>query len=565
MAFLILRRLAWGFLELMGIAYVAKEPAPVVIPLPEGWPDGWDFPSSGGGGAWPPSWPMEIEDGEYTVSVAAPESIYIGEAATVEASILDSYEDNTGDLEYHLLKVSASISGVAVQIKKQAGDDFSDALYYQATNYSGEKYGISESIYFDLWAEDGDSTVTVTCEILSVDKPVSASDTSSVSPCVLMFTTEPSSVTRGINFSLALSIENGNGTVMTDLAPETTLTLSGAATGDELNIVSITEEDWSDGEWSSSSVNISGGTGDVAASSITASVIGYANDSTELFEVRSPELVFTTEPESVTRGVDFTLSVEAQDGYGSIITGETGTITLALSGADESDTLSVANPTLSAGSWISSVMQITGGVDEILSATIFASLDGYDGDESGQFVIDVVQPTVTSFGTGPRAYVGASPSWEAANSAADTRSIGIYNIGELRLGSYYGGYQYSVERGGKKASGVRDVFSSLSILYEKDERGGFADTIHISIRYSHSAPSVGGDLIGGTEIAIIAIESGDDGVAGSIDGSVAIDGDSDIYIWAVAVSDFNDSGYPAWSGSPVRVAGLLITDLVFYV
>jgi hypothetical protein len=405
----------------MGIAYVAKAPVPVEVQLPEGWPENWDFPSTDSG-PWAPSWPLEVEDGAYSMTVASPETIYVGESATVEATILDAYEDNTSDLDKHLVKVTATLTDDVLKIKKSAGDDYADVLYFQVENYAGEKYGISENVYFDLGVEDGMDTISVTCEVVSIDETVSASATSDVAQCVLVFTTEPSDVTRGIDFSLALRVENGNGIAMTDLDPETVLALSGADGADELSVVLVEPEDWTDGVWSDI-LQVTGGTGDVAAATITASATGYTGDSTELFEVRSPDLVFTTEPEAVTRGVEFTLAIEAQDGYGNVIVPDSVVMTLTLSGADESDVLNASSPSLSSGVWTSSAMQITGGDGTETGVTITAEAVGYASDTTEEFNIVLADTTYyisfepQVFSEGNYAYINKSSSSEYSDGS----------------------------------------------------------------------------------------------------------------------------------------------------
>jgi len=254
---------------------------------PSDWPPVWPWPGDEDG-PWPPHWPKSIVDDDdypYDLDVTAPDAIYRGEAATVEMEVLASDEGSTDGLAGHRLKVTASIGGSTVNVKKSASDDYSTAVYYNILNYSGSQYGISEDIYFEAEPEDGGEELTITGLVTSVSQTVSGTDTVDVTACAIEFTTEPSSASRDTNFTIALKITNGNDVTQTDLAPETALTLNDAHASDELDDVLVEADDWSSGTYSDAAMQISGGTGATTGVTITASADDYTSGTTSEFAV----------------------------------------------------------------------------------------------------------------------------------------------------------------------------------------------------------------------------------------------------------------------------------------
>ena len=187
--------------------YAAKEATTSGYP-PSDWPLLWSWP----GAPWPPGWPKDIEDDDdypYSVDVTAPSNLYRGEAATTEIEILASDTTSTDGLAGHRLKVTAKIGSTVVNVKKLTGDDYSTAIYYNIENYSGSQYGISEDIFFEVEPSDGGEELTITGEVTSVTPSLTGTDTVDVTACAIEYTTEPTSVTRSVNFTLALKITNG--------------------------------------------------------------------------------------------------------------------------------------------------------------------------------------------------------------------------------------------------------------------------------------------------------------------------------------------------------------------
>jgi hypothetical protein len=78
------------------------------------------------------------------------------------------------------MKVSATMNGSTLQIKVSGGN-FANQLYYSISNYTGSKYGISESIFADVDVDtDLDEVVTFTCSVISVTPNITGTDTSVV-------------------------------------------------------------------------------------------------------------------------------------------------------------------------------------------------------------------------------------------------------------------------------------------------------------------------------------------------------------------------------------------------
>lgn len=87
-----------------------------------------------------------------------------------------------------------------------------------------------------------------------------------------------------------------------------------------------------------------------------------------LYQYRSaaitPTLVFTVSPESVTRGENFSITVQMQDGSGNVIDWYYGSATLTLNDANNLDALSETTITFYAGVAETTTEQITGGLGE---------------------------------------------------------------------------------------------------------------------------------------------------------------------------------------------------------
>lgn len=280
-------------------------------------------------------------------------------------------------------------------------------------------------------------------------------------------------------------------------------------------------------------------------------------------------LLVETSTASITREEDFTLTITAKDGYDQTLTGETGEVDLSLSDTpDPSDALDdngtpLTSVTLSSGTWTSSTVAVSGG-SGVDTFKILAELDGYTDGLSDLLTTELAQPTLTAisyYGPGAASYTLAHASTDADTTPEELA------LGRIRYSEYYGTYR--VARGGYKATDVSDGFTTITMNYDWS-RDYWAENEAVEFRvvYSHSAPTSGADLVGLTVIDTITIDApeswpGAESGSGQIDCSVALDGDSDVYIYVLATADDNDSGYPGNANYNMDTWTVEITDLTF--
>lgn len=288
-------------------------------------------------------------------------------------------------------------------------------------------------------------------------------------------------------------------------------------------------------------------------------------------------LVFTVEPSSVTRDTNFSYTIQAQDGNGNPLTGRTDTITITLVGADVSDVFTSPTPdavsytaALTAGQYAITTQQITGGsgAESGVTITATATATGFIGAETEEFAISEGLSYATGvFGGADLGDTFGGNDWLIARSDADDF---VPAAGESQRGGLaYIGYAPSATRtarGGKYAFNISTTPSSLEINWYKGETMSptFGSSVDVQIRYSNAAPETGTELrTSGTVLTTISIADGEHADTGSVDGSAAISGTSDIYVWAVAVADVNGSGYPTLDGSFteawLRIESLVLT------
>ena len=155
----------------MSYVYTAKTPATATQTTPTGWWPGWTFPSTFGSyDPWPPAWPMATT--AYTLSVTIPADITAGATVATVARILKAGVD-TADLNLHLISIqyTRADTGAIVQCKKTAGGSWANGITYQATNYTGARYGVSQSIYVNTTGLEG-VVLVCTATIVSVSPVV---------------------------------------------------------------------------------------------------------------------------------------------------------------------------------------------------------------------------------------------------------------------------------------------------------------------------------------------------------------------------------------------------------
>lgn len=102
-------------------------------------------------------------------------------------------------------------------------------------------------------------------------------------------------------------------------------------------------------------------------------------------------LVYTAEPTTVTRGVNFTLTLETQDGFGNKVA-NTVTADLTLQGAGPLDVLNTTTANIVGGDWTDATMQVTGDDGAEAGVDIAADATDYDGTVTLPFSIATPLP-----------------------------------------------------------------------------------------------------------------------------------------------------------------------------
>lgn len=149
-------------------AYLARTTAGTDALTPSTWPYGWQYPGdstntgypttpvSGGnipGIPWPPNWPPVIAAGA-AVNIDVPATISIGtHAGVVECWItINASETAASIYAHHLLMVTVNEAAVERALKKSGGAAYVTAIFYQVSNYAGNRWGFSQTIDFDASA-----------------------------------------------------------------------------------------------------------------------------------------------------------------------------------------------------------------------------------------------------------------------------------------------------------------------------------------------------------------------------------------------------------------------------
>lgn len=158
----------------MSQAYSARGPGSRVGSVPSDWDTDWPFPSTASG-TWPPGWPHE-SDPDVSLDVTAETKEYISIAVGVEVRCLKAAAD-TDAHDGEVIRITAAIAGVTVQLRRLVADDYEDEVFVEITNYTGTRYGIDEDIYLDLDETNDTDAVVLTFAIASVTPEISTTDT----------------------------------------------------------------------------------------------------------------------------------------------------------------------------------------------------------------------------------------------------------------------------------------------------------------------------------------------------------------------------------------------------
>lgn len=167
----------------MGFTYSAKGATATASTLPAGWPSTWPTPGLDPAGApppWPPGWPLPGGGAAYQVAVVAPALIPVGQVFTLEATTQTLAAANTAGLLNHLIQVTATVAGVAVQIKKTGGA-YGNSVRFQVTNYAGSKYGFLDAgMMLNIDFTSQAAAVVFTVSVISVNPNLTGTGNSTV-------------------------------------------------------------------------------------------------------------------------------------------------------------------------------------------------------------------------------------------------------------------------------------------------------------------------------------------------------------------------------------------------
>lgn len=174
-------------------AYIARATAGTSTGTPDGWPNGWQYPGdenntpypnqvfTGGeipGIGWPPLWPPD-RAANTVVIVDSPTQLSVSGSGqgSVEAYItVDGDESAASFYSNHLLQITATHNGNAVQCQGPNDGGMGGAATVKVTNYGGNRWGWSGTIDFNLTGLDISIDLIVEAELITATLPTSDTD-----------------------------------------------------------------------------------------------------------------------------------------------------------------------------------------------------------------------------------------------------------------------------------------------------------------------------------------------------------------------------------------------------
>ena len=144
--------------------YAAMDTAADAATEPPNWRQDWVYPPEKATGPWPPGWPWTIT-GTYTLTLTVPATISTSAVAII-AQILDGDSNDTDTFDEYYIRIRAAVGSTTLRIKENANDDWVSEFHGRINNYTGTKYGISKSLFFDTAGESG--TITLTFDIFGI-------------------------------------------------------------------------------------------------------------------------------------------------------------------------------------------------------------------------------------------------------------------------------------------------------------------------------------------------------------------------------------------------------------
>jgi hypothetical protein len=141
----------------MAGAYVAKPDVPVVPEVPDDWNPDWPFP-----GAAPPGY-----DYEYSLQISGVSGISPSGNVVPTATIFDHTTYRTIPIAETVKQTwSGSIGGVAVGVKLQGDDDYSESVESSYSQFDSLFWGAQPELQFDLSGAEAGDTLTVRVQSL---------------------------------------------------------------------------------------------------------------------------------------------------------------------------------------------------------------------------------------------------------------------------------------------------------------------------------------------------------------------------------------------------------------
>lgn len=146
-------------------AYMARTTGGTKSGAPTTWPFGYLYPGDADntpypttpvaagnipGVPWPNNWPQAVQANTVVVVEAPATIVWATHSAVIESYItVNASQAAASVYNKHLLQVTVSEGGLVRNLRKSGGAAYVTAIFYQVSNYAGNKYGFSATIDFD--------------------------------------------------------------------------------------------------------------------------------------------------------------------------------------------------------------------------------------------------------------------------------------------------------------------------------------------------------------------------------------------------------------------------------
>lgn len=339
-------------------------------------------------------------------------------------------------------KLYTSAGVVISQITLGAGGNYTFSGTYIAGGQGSKVGSLTADDVLKKYVEKTSTQFTIGgISILHVTSNINFSESSRTNTDVLQIL-PPSDIQPSEDFILDIQIQDALGAVATSYN-ETIRIEAYDDGGSRLNWLSIGPDgsnyttfvlvDLINGEWafSGTQLDIPNPTTYVRLEAEVLGKEGQFHDSVNVSVATIKKFVFTVAPTStITRGVNFILTVEIQDQWDQVLTAEAPNATLTLDSDDPSDLLnktSIATGEWVSGVWTNTTMQVNGGTGADFG-DIEVSASGYVSDTTD--IINIVSLKVYYLTIEPQAYVNSNN-----NVFVHTAPNGSYTDGTGYIGN----------------------------------------------------------------------------------------------------------------------------------